>query len=236
MKLATAAAGLTCCIIFTGLGLSTALPATDDAAQTAQTLIFDAPHLKSTQAPSDIYYSYSFTNQDEKTFGKSYQDTVRLHIADAKPETPGKDATLHLYTGERQREPLQFADRLANPVILMFLEQDLWHMRQRIGGEINYFKGRVAAALRDNVKVETASAKVAGRDVPMTRITVKPFEKDPNAARLQAYTTKTYEFVISNDVPGQVLELKTTVYDPAAKEGKPLIQETLVFDRVENKG
>lgn len=201
------------------------------ASSTVQRLIFDDPHFRSLKAPGDIYYSYLVAITNKKLFGTGFQDSVRLHLEEGKPDTPEKDATLYIYTGERERDPVSFKERTTNPVILMFLEQDLWRMRQRVGGRADYFKARVAAAMRDGVEVTQTTVKVDGRDVPATRVTFKPFENDPNAARLSHFTTKTYEFTLSEEVPGKVVELRTTVYDPGVNDGKPILEEKLSYDR-----
>jgi hypothetical protein len=202
-----------------------------EAGKQAQHLIFEASHLDSVKAPSNIYYSYSVSAAAQE-YGKGFDDSVRLNVTQNAGQP--KDATLYMFTGDRQRDPMPFAKRLSNPVILMFLEQDLWHMRQRIGGRADYFKSRIAAALREQVEVEQMTRMVDGREVPVTKMTIKPFLNDPNGERLQAYRTKTYEFLLSDAVPGEVVELRTAVYDPASRETKLLLEERLAYQRVES--
>jgi hypothetical protein len=205
-------------------------------AEEAQRLIFDANHLQAVKSPSDIYYSYSVAVTKKEMFGPGFKDSVRLHVEDEKPDSAKKNTTLFMYTGERQRNPITLNDRTSNPIILMFLEQDLWDMRQRIGGQAGYFKARVAAALRDAVHIEETKIQVAGKEVPATRVTFKPFEKDPNADRLAMFQTKVYEFTLSDAVPGQVVELRTAVFDPNAKDETPVLEEKLSYDHISAGG
>jgi len=201
------------------------------AAAVAQEMIFDEPHLKTVKAPGELHYNHVVTITDKVNYGVGFEDTVRLDLTDPTPQTPDKDVVLYAYTGERARNPITFKNRTANPVILMFLEQDLWRMRQRVGGQAEYFKGRVAQALREKVQVEKITAKVDGREVPATRITFKPFENDPHAFRLKDFTTKTYEFTLSKEVPGEVIELRTTVFDPAKDSKEPVLEEKISYIR-----
>lgn len=211
-------------------------PAMTEEGRVAQRLIFEAPHLQSVKAPAEIHYTYVRENADKKLYGEVFSDAVRLRVMNGSASGEGRDATLVMFTGDRQRDSIDFKARTANPVILMFLEQDLWYMRQRIGGRPEYFKARVASALRDGVRVEKATVKVEGRDVAATKLTFKPFMGDPQGERLQAFQTKTYEFWLSEAVPGEVVELRTTVYDGQATGGKPVVEERLAFARVVSGG
>jgi hypothetical protein len=213
------------------LGAS-AMAAQPSPAEEAQRLIFNAPHLRAVKAPSDIYYSYSVANTKKEKFGPGFKDSVRLHVENEKSDSTAKDTTLFMYTGERQRDPMRFQARTSNPVILMFLEQDLWDMRQRIGGRAEYFKARVAEALRNAVNVEETKIEVDGKQVSATRVTFKPFEKDPNAEKLELFRTKVYELTLSEAVPGEVVELRTAVFDPASTDNKPVMEEKLSYDHI----
>jgi hypothetical protein len=211
-------------------------PAMTEDGRVAQRLIFEAPHLQSVKAPAEIHYTYVRENADKKLYGEVFSDAVRLRVKGSGASGEGRDATLVMFTGERQRDPIDFKARTANPVILMFLEQDLWYMRQRVGGRPEYFKAKVASALRDSVQVEKATVKVDGRDIAATKLTFKPFIGDPQGERLQAFQTKTYEFLLSEAVPGEVVELRTTVYDGQGTGGKPVVEERLAFARVTSGG
>ena len=64
--------------------------------------------------------------------------------------------------------------------------------------------------------------------MPARRITVRPFGDDRRLDRLPAVQGKTYTFVLADDVPGMVAEIRTeSPADPA--RGLPAAGERLTY-------
>jgi hypothetical protein len=208
---------------------STAAAAPATPVKTVQTVMFDGLHFASTPTPNDLYYVYDYESALPDKYGKKFKDQVQVHL------DPGKEADepivrLDLFTGDYKRDPIHFGGLKENPVILMFLEEDLWHMRILTNVKPGLIKAFVEDAFKNHSKVEDATAKFEGKDVPVTRITLKPFDEatDPQLAPLHG---KTYEFLFSDAVPGEVLELQTAIADPhAAIDQVPDVSQTISFD------
>lgn len=211
-------------------GATAAQAAGQTPAQVAQDLIFDGDHLGSAPAPSDITYAYEYDVADPSRYGKGFKDHVTLHLAPgAAPDK--KNVRLDMYTGERRRDPIELDGRKANPVILMFLEQDLWHMRQRTGVMPNFFKARIAGSLKNDVTVEDTTVQIDGHPAPGKRVTIKPFVNEPQGSEAALFRSKIYEFTFSDAAPGSVVELKAVTTDQETKDDpKPLFEEKVTFE------
>jgi hypothetical protein len=64
-------------------------------------------------------------------------------------------------------------------------------------------------------------------------VRVQPYLNDPvMQARAEKYEKKTYIFTLSNQVPGGVYQIQTTVASPDGKADAPLIDETMTFAKL----
>jgi hypothetical protein len=83
-------------------------------------------------------------------------------------------------------------------------------------------------AFIDQAQMSETSVEFDGKSVPARRITLKPFADDHRFDRLPTVQGKTYDFVLSDQVPGQLAELAAeTPADPAA--GAPAWADRLTF-------
>jgi|GEM_PF-3837173 len=195
------------------------------AEESAQSIIFDASHLSNAPVPGDITYSYTLKTPSPSEYGTPVDEQVRVHV-ERSVEPDRWNASVERWSGENHRDPVTFLGQKANPVILMFLEQDLFHMARKVGGSSNALRARMAAAFRTRTTIDTVTAKYDGHDVKATRISMAPFAKDPAANELGAYVRKVYQFIFSDEVPGQVVELIATT--PGEKQDEPPLSEEKV--------
>jgi hypothetical protein len=200
------------------LALAAALPATAPAATeatapSAQSLLFDAEYLRPLPAPSRIAYDYVVKTADEQRFGKAFNDEVALRLAPAADGNGEKDVFVDMFTGDRQRVIGPLARVAGNPIIMMFLERDVSQMNMHIGGQPVYFRNVIRLAFREKAKLEPASFQWDGRQVNGTKVTIQPFMGDPNGERMQFFRTKTYEFIVSDAVPGGIYQMHSTIAD-----------------------
>jgi glycosyltransferase A (GT-A) superfamily protein (DUF2064 family) len=66
-------------------------------------------------------------------------------------------------------------------------------------------------------------------------VVVQPYLNDPNAQRFAQYTAKRYTFLLADDVPGQVLLIRTDVPGANNDFTHPAHTETLSFQAVLRK-
>jgi hypothetical protein len=102
-------------------------------------------------------------------------------------------------------------------------------MEQLTGGQRRYFQKRVRLALAAAPPITPVTGEAAGKRVKAQKIVIQPYLDDPNAARFAQYTGKRYTFIMADDVPGQVVMIRTEVPGPNNDFAHPLQTETLNF-------
>jgi hypothetical protein len=101
-------------------------------------------------------------------------------------------------------------------------------MREQIGVAATYFRNRVREGFVDRATMTDSTIDIGGKTLPARRITLKPFADDRRLEHLPSIQGKTYSFVLSDDVPGQIQAL--TVEVPADPESNaPAWSEQITF-------
>lgn len=170
----------------------------------AEQAVFLADHLQGTKPPRVLAYVFRHSG------GDAFDDRVALRLQPAAGGGCCKADTEFLSGGRRVVLPPVEAAR-ANPVILSFLEHDVREMERLTGGKSAYFRKRIRMAIFEGAHIEDTTAGYEGRAVAARRVVVEPYHGDARRDRLGPYERKRYEFVLSKDVPGGVLALRTHV-------------------------
>ncbi len=204
-------------------------PASAETAQkkpTAQSLLFDTPYLEALAAPGALSYKLDHATDYAKRYGKNSSDTVQLRLEGEKEQQ--KQVVMNVISGEHKRVLGPFSEVSGNPVIMMFLERDVWQMKKRIGGTPAFYRNRIRKALRDAAKIEPASIDVDGKTLPAHHVTIQPFKGEADVQRFREYRDKSYRFTVADGVPGGFYEIRSHIPD-AENAGKKLVEDTLTY-------
>jgi opacity protein-like surface antigen len=214
-----------------GIVLATLAPAAAAAqpVSQAETMLFETDHLERVQAPAALLYAFRKTSNVEPGFS----DDVRLDLAESKGK---KKVSLQFLSGERKRDIPAVDDAHGNPVLLGFLERDIAEMKRLTGGSANYFRKRIRMALAEAAQVTREPITYGGKKLDGQAVRIQPYLNDPMQARFEKYVGKTYTFVVSDQVPGGVYQLRTSVGNApaaaAAAGSPPVIEESLTLVKV----
>lgn len=220
------------------LGLCTLLMAgapargEDAKAPNAAALLFETPQLDRTPAGARLTYAYG-RKVATSELGPSYDDRIILMVEaptdtnSATPATQGaRNVRVDFFGPERHRAAGPFEGITANPVLMLFLENHVADLSQKLHGNPRYFKNAIRAALRDKAKVEPVTLTLAGKSHEGWRITVSPFADDASKARLRGLDTLAYTFEVAPDLPGEIAGIHVAAKSP---EGT-LWEEDLSYD------
>jgi hypothetical protein len=181
---------------------------TEQPISDAEKLLFMTDHLKNVNEPAVIQYNFKRDGQLEAAF----DDQVKMEL---KKSSSGKTAAVTFLTGERKAAELQPVDSATgNPVLLGFLERDLVEMKRLTGGATAYFRKRIRLALVDKAEVKPTTFTYDGKEIKGHEISVRPFIDDPMKQKMEKYVNKNYVFVLSDQVPGGIYQIRTAI--PAA--------------------
>jgi hypothetical protein len=80
--------------------------------------------------------------------------------------------------------------------------------------------------------VEEPTVEFNGKSVPARRYVITPYLDDPHRGQFQQFAGKRYEFVLSDQIPGSLYEIRTVI--PAGTgQAEPLIEERLVLKQID---
>jgi hypothetical protein len=220
--------------LFASFVMLAALAAGTAAAQPvspAETLLFETDHLARLKAPATLVYAF----RKESNVEPGFRDEVRLDLA----RVNGKlSATLHFLSGEHKQDIPALEEAHGNPVLLGFLEHDIADMKRLTGGSTSYFRKRIRMALAQGAEVTRQTIAFQGQTVQAQAVRIQPYLNDPMHARFEKYLHKTYTFIFSDQVPGGLYRLHTSLGTPemvrtaAAPTDGPVIEETLTLTGV----
>jgi len=189
----------------------------------AQTALFETPHLASIRRPLRLDYAF----RREETGRPAVTDQISLDIRHV-----GEDGRHDVYpeflTGERRIAYPPALGFLGNPLLIFALDRDTRELAAATGGSSHWFRARFRAALLEGADLRHSQVPAAGHAAPVeaTLIEVAPFGNERRAGRFQNLR---YTFVLSDAVPGGIVEIRSAV---SGEAGAPEIMESIVFTGV----
>jgi hypothetical protein len=168
-----------------------------------------------------------YTFEKRGTLEANADDRAVVTVGAADTEG-GRPVKVQFLSGPRKLELPGVEHAEGNPVILFFLEREVREMNRLTRGSTNYYRKRIRMALAAEARVESTTATVGGRTVSVTEIHIAPYRNDPARSRYERFAEKTYVFVLSDEVPGEVVELRGVLRGPGAAAA-PVLSESLRF-------
>ena len=99
-------------------------------------------------------------------------------------------------------------------------------------GGWKYFHRQIKLAIADSNTSEQVVVEIDGKQYDSEKIVIYPYENIKNKIRLKEFSDKSYEFILSNEIPGKLYQIRTVIND-AENPGVPLMMETLTLKSVE---
>lgn len=185
--------------------------------ETVSSLLFDKPYLTSVKPDTTLVYEFKRISSDEKKYGEGLSDTIRLDVLKDEKDSSKRTAHLHIYSGPRARNIGPIPQTSGNPAIMILLEQDTYDFKRHLGGIPAYFRNKIRKAMREDAKIEQMQIQHDGREISGHKITLVPFKSDPNMQRVPEYQNTIYEFIVSDEVPGGIVSISSTI--PGSQPG-----------------
>ena len=196
----------------------------------AEEKLWRSDHLENIEKPVRLYYEFVKTGSYEEGFTDSvYLDIVRIN------EDGTKNALLDFFTGERKQSFSEDNTNniTGNPVLGIYMQGDVLEMNRLTSGHWRHFQKSIKIALR-KAKVEPISFQFNGENYNGDIITFLPYLKDPHRNDFLKFADKRYEFIMSDDIPGTLFQIRTVIPDNSSegKDKAPLIEEILTLMEV----
>jgi len=235
-----------CAVMALSLTASTTMAAAANAAEQApaapapattnqpsvQDMIFEHKHLANVEQGAALGYRFNRIVSNTQLLGEPFTDEITVKVVDAKP-TGEKDVDLQIYTGERARDPQRVLNTTINPVFVVYFDLAMSTFTQLTGEKYGYLKTVFTHGFKDKCKIEPIKLDYKGKTVDAYRIVMTPYVGDPKAGTMQGYDGATFTMVVSDQVPGEVVQL-SSVYQSTVKEA-PKLEERITIDGAEVK-
>jgi hypothetical protein len=187
----------------------------------AENLLFETNHLEGIQAPVALTYAY----KKEAAAEPGFDDEVQVQVEKINPDRSAA-VSVRFLSGDRNIALPDLAEARGNPALLGFLERDIAEMKRLTGGSVNYFRKRIRLALSAVQELHPVRFTYRGKEHQGQEVQIQPYLNDPMRDRFPAYEKKSYQFIISDQVPGRVYRLRTSSAGETAKAG---IVETMTL-------
>lgn len=186
-------------------------------------------HLLNIDQPARLFYEFEKTG----TYEDGFVDDVFLDVVSIN-EDGTRDTVLNFLSDEKKQKvsPSNVVNVTGNPVIGVYLQGDVYEMNRLTEGHWKYFHKQVKLAIADSNDSEQVTFDMDGKQYAGEKITLHPYDNVANKSRLKEFADKSYEFILSDQVPGKLYQIKTVINDPAHPE-TPLIEEKLTLKSVE---
>lgn len=198
-------------------------PSSPSEVNQAQRLVFMNDGMRNVPVGGVLEYGFSSGGKDRESFA----DRVLVKVSRVG-EDGRRDMEFDFLTGERHLDFHPATAYLGNPVSIHFLERDISELAKETGGDIAYFRNRVRRAFT-HPEIRPVKIPLDGKELNGVSVSVTPFVDDPNKERFPAYANKRYDFLFSEQVPGGLYRIRTTV--PGTSDQGPVIEEDLTFRR-----
>lgn len=194
--------------------------------------LFDKAHLKNITQEGTLHYVY----KKESFIDGEREDTIDVDVTNIR-NTGRKDTHFEFFTGEYNRPYMDRDNQQGNGVFVFYLEFDIHEMQRLTGGDWPYFQRKIRWALAKGAQTKEVDINYDGKTVKGIQYTIQPYINDPKSARYSLYAGKYYIFTLSEDIPGEIYQVRTIVPDGKTWQegGEFLTEEVLTFTGFDTK-
>lgn len=198
--------------------------ATDDPMDLspANRALFIHPHLQSIEEPTVLIYDF----EKKGTLEDGFVDIIKEEVMKVHPDGR-KDLSFQFLNGTKNVNFRDFLSQTRNPIFALFLERDVREMERLTKGNALYFRNRIKHALAGSAEMEDVTIALKDRSIEATVIRITPYIDDPLNDRYPRYKKKSYEFILSDEIPGGFYKVTASTPDPLNEE--PLTYDSMTF-------
>lgn len=189
----------------------------------AERLLFMTDQLSKLKTPASLRYRYAHGG----TLDEGFEDTVTINVK--RPAGAECCSTSgEFLTGARKLTLPDIDEARSNPVLLFFLEHDVREMQRITRGSQSYYRKRIRMAAYDSATITDLSLPYQGKGVPVKRIELRPYDNDPARSRFEKYARKSYQFYLSDAVPGGIYGLRTVMAADTPGDGPMNVDQLFI--------
>lgn len=188
--------------------------------------LFDKAHLKNVTVPGTLSYVY----RKDSFLEGSREDTIDVDVTNIR-NTGRADTHFRFFTGEHNRPYEDRPNQQGNGVFVLYLEYDISEMERLTSGDRRYFQRKIRWAFAEGADKQAVEIDYNGKKVPGYQYTIQPYLNDPQRSRFALYESKYYIFTLSEEIPGEIYQVRTIVPDGRTwrEDEQALIDKSVTF-------
>lgn len=210
-------------LIFGGMA---SVSAAADKSPSVVDLLFNKEHIKTLAVGNALNYKFVREVSEVKAAYTGFDDEIKIELVDETPEK-AKNLELKVFTGDRARPVFKSPGMTVNLILTWYLDRCMATFLSVAGGNKKYMQGRFMDAMEKSAKIEETKFDLDGAQVDGYKITLVPYAKDKNASRMRGYENSTFEFIVSEKVPGHFYQMTSNYFSKG--KGSLQIKEQLKF-------
>ena len=198
----------------------------------AENRLWRTNHLENINDKVQLFYEFEKTGSYEEGFADSiYLDIIELN------DDGTKNTRMQFFTGERTQQigAENVTNVMGNPIIGTYMQGDVFEMNRLTEGHWRHFQKSIKVALREVDSFEDIEVDFAGEKVKAQKISFQPYINDPHRGDFEQFAEKVYEFILSEDIPGELYQIRTIINDRQDPSKEPLIEEVLTLVDIKKK-
>lgn len=201
--------------------------ATEEPISEAEKILWLTDQLTTVSDGWVLHYAFESTPTGEE----SVEDEVELSIVGVNEDGSRKTA-MHFFFGDRNRYVAPHEATNGNPVLGVYLQDDVYEMNRLTQGSWRYFHRKIKKALAHDATLSQVEIEFEGKRVPATRVVITPYTYDEQRDQFEQYADKRYEITVSEAIPGYLYEIYTVV-PGETDQAPPRLEERLRLTTVD---
>lgn len=196
-----------------GLALVLGVPA---FAGPASERVFSREALARVSVDQQVIYTHSREGASQDQLNPITNGEIRIRVQEA--ESGGSEAIVTMGETGKLKPVSSWPVSSGNPIVPIFLESALRTMSRVTGGSTFYIRNRIKEALSSGGTIQEVELSVGDQTVAAQEIVFEPFAKDKNRDRMGPFAEMKLVFVVSEDLPGDIVSFRAETDGAAYSE------------------
>ena len=189
--------------------------------------LFDTENLDNVKSGTTLAFTHIRETHNPQIIAGLERD-IEVAVGDKAEGKESRAVIVTFKEGERKVTLSPFTDAGGNPMLIFFLESVAKAVAKSTGGSPFYIKNRIVETFQGGAKISPVELVRDGAPVEASRIAYTPFAKEKLKDRLQNFADMEIAFILSDAVPGGIVEMRA-LDDPKAEGG---FRESIVLDGI----
>ncbi|MEM7746130.1 MAG: hypothetical protein AAF409_20745 [Pseudomonadota bacterium] len=188
--------------------------------------VFSQAALDHVQSAQEVVYTHERDGEAKEQLFPVDGGEIRVSVD--LSDDGGREALVTMGQPGQLRPVSKWPASSGSPLVPIFLESVLRSMARVTGGSEFYIRNRIKEALGQAGTMTDVERQVEGKTVLAQEIVFEPFATDKNRDRMGPFAELTLTFVVSTEVPGDVISFTAATVSDASVYSEEIAFRTVM--------